>query len=84
MYFFFQYTPVVNYGTKVDNASFTHNNIGIDDSVWKNDSSRIDGGRWRNVSGWMNKRCKLSANLINPDYPLYPKGIIAKCRDERG
>ena len=41
MYSFFQYTPVVNYGSKVDYTPFTHNNIRVDDGVWKDYGNKL-------------------------------------------
>ena len=82
MYSFFQYTPVVNYGSKVDYAAFTYHNIRIDDGMWKDDRTWIDGGRWRNICCGMDKCGKLPTILLNPVYPLHTEGIITKGRDE--
>lgn len=82
MYSFFYYTPVVNYGTEVDNAATVDYHIGVDDGVWKDDSAWFDGRGWRNVGCWVYKRDELSTTLLDPVYPLHPECVVAKGGDE--
>lgn len=84
MYSFFQYTPVVNYGSEIDYAALPHNNIRIDDRVWEDDGSLIDDGGWRNIGCGMDKCGKLSASFLYTVYPLQPETIITESRDEEG
>lgn len=82
MYSIFQYTPVVNYGSEVDDTAFTYHNICVDGGVWKDYSTWFDGGSWRNVGSWMDKCGELSTSPLSPVYPLHPESIVAESRDD--
>ena len=84
MYSFFQYTPVVNYCSEIDNAATVDYHIRVDDGVWEDDSAWFDGRGWRNVGCWVYKRDELSTTLLDPVYPLQPEGVISEGWDERG
>lgn len=81
---FFQYTPVVNYGSKVNDTATVDCHIRVDDGVWMDDSAWLDSCGWRDIGSWMNKCGKLSTALLYPVYPFHPESIVAKGRDERG
>lgn len=84
MYSFFQYTPVVNYGSEVDNAATVDYHIGADDGMRKDYGTMRYSGSWRNVGCGVNQCGELSTALLNPVYPLHPEGIVAEGGDEKG
>ena len=55
MYSFFQYTPVVNYGSEVEDATMVDYHIGVDDGVWKDYCTMRYSCCWRNISSGMVK-----------------------------
>ena len=84
MYSFFQYTPVVNYGSKVDNAATIDYHIRVDDGVWEDYGTMRYSGGWRNISCGMDKYCELSTTLLYPVNPFQPESIVSEGWDERG
>lgn len=70
MYSFFYYTPVVNYGTEVNDAATIDYYICVYDGVWQYNGTWVDGGSWAYIGSWVDQGGKIATALLYPVYPL--------------
>lgn len=83
MYSFFQYTPVVNYGSEVDDAATVDYHIGVYDGVWEDYLSWVDCCFLTDVSSWVDDGGEFGVRGLEFINPRKSKFVVSKGRDKK-